>query len=176
MSIIDYYKSALKVVYKNYKINDYHSTLVLEGLEQLEEIFRKNCINFLITGSISHLFHYKKIYRTIKDIDIFINDKDLIKILSLLKNSFDIYHQTNTTVPKQIENFKFKQDNYIKLKSIKLKYGLDLINYNDLGSSRKIFIANFDKTTYHYVLPDRSIDSIWNRPKDLNDKKIFNIL
>jgi hypothetical protein len=150
MNIIDYYNSFEIASYQNYQINHKHNFFLFNELCKLENLFSKNNIRFVITGSLSLVLHYKKIYRKINDLDIIINNRDIFLCLSLLRNSFNII--SDNDLGKNIIDFRKNKHNTIVLKPKSLKYKLDLINYNQ-SLDEKVYITNIEEVKYYYKLP-----------------------
>lgn len=177
MSLLDFYKSTEKISRIGYQIDHVKNILILDFFEKVAKTLNDNCIPFVTTGSLGATFYSKKCYRTFEDIDIMIENKDLLKTLYLLKDSFNIHlpiEQSSTEVLKHFQmghNIESSR-NPIILESILTKVKLEIFIYN-YEHYRKVYILNLNKISYCYTMPSKIIDNnYWNRQKDMDDIEV----
>ena len=96
------YDSIEKIKFKNYELNDnYNIELINQFQEFAETCFKKNKY-FIITGSIAMLMNFNKIYRDLKDIDVFFKYKDfdlIYDIIEILNDlGFNLHQETLATI------------------------------------------------------------------------------
>jgi len=96
------YDSIEKIKFKDYELNDNNNIEIINKVNEFAKIcFSKN-VYFILTGSIAMLLNFNKIYRDIKDIDIFFkyDNFDLIyDIIEILHDmGFDLYEESLSTI------------------------------------------------------------------------------
>jgi hypothetical protein len=82
------------IKYKNYKINTVHNNLVYQTLFKVDDYFKEINEKYLIGGSLSLALRYKKVYRTIKDIDLNVCKYNFNNLNNLLRGCFILHRQT----------------------------------------------------------------------------------
>lgn len=99
--ILDY-NSIEKIQFKNYKIDDIHNMEVIKQFQEFADTCFASNKYFIVTGSIAMLMNFNKIYRDIKDIDIFFKYQDfdrIYDIIEILNNiGYHLHEETLATI------------------------------------------------------------------------------
>jgi len=173
-----YINDVEKVKYRNYAIdNDKNIKIFNTVYYILQKSIQRN-LRCLFTGSIAAIFQFKKIYKTIKDIDLMIEKKDLIEWMNIINSikqdcgSYVLYFSEETHF-KAIENWnkQTKKDrpcltftNYCSGITIDL-------SHLDEDHLKKI---NIDDINIEYSPSEKFTGGkIFNRPTDIMDIKFF---
>jgi hypothetical protein len=96
--LINYYTNVEKIQFKNYEVNDKVNLELLFLIEDLYNRFKSKKIEVIFTGSWAFIFHFQKIYRTLKDIDLIVLKENYVNLLHNLLDFEYIY-------PENPENF-----------------------------------------------------------------------
>jgi hypothetical protein len=177
MNLENFYSSLTKIKYKDYTIDDQFNLKLLKELDIVTTLFIENNIEYYITGAFSLIFYTGKIYRTIKDVDILVNLKDIKQLFSILDENYSYYPypKTNTLanffkskILKE-DPFRFKNKNDL---SIKLEIFFDK---KPIFSGRnKVFSKKINNNELKYLIPNKFFDesypsSRYSRQKDIDD-------
>lgn len=111
-----YQENVGQIKYKNYIINNKKNKIVFDILYKLLLLSEANNLSYYLSGSISSLFQFKKIYRTVKDIDLIIKKEDLTKwvdlILSIDNGYYPFFYEK--TFEEAVTNWVNSENNPIK--------------------------------------------------------------
>jgi hypothetical protein len=81
------------IKFKNYKVNYKRTLEVYKYLEYIYKLSKQSKLPFMITGSWSLIFHTKKIYRSVSDLDLVINKQDFKRWVLALKDEHNLYYR-----------------------------------------------------------------------------------
>jgi hypothetical protein len=172
-----YINNVEKVKYKDYEINNEKNLLLFDNLNQIQELSQKLKMYYVISGSWALVLHTDTIYRTIQDIDIIIDIKNLQKWMTSLIDIYDFYYIGNP-----VEFFEYCINNYRLLpfihKQNKMKLEISVVNdkhpwnkYQNFFYTKKI-----NSNLYTYSLPlktQKAEGFFYNRPRDIDDLDFY---
>jgi hypothetical protein len=127
--IIDYDKIE-KIPYLNSEINHEFNLRSIRAFEKLYFKALDEKIDFILTGGMGSLLYFKKIYRTLNDIDFLINIKDLNKWFKVFKNGYDFCYEDHykQNPSQRIKDFKNKKINSLIFLDNEFKVKIEIIN------------------------------------------------
>lgn len=180
--IFKYYQQNIShIQYKNYSINKRKNEIVLNILYKLLTIAKEKQLSYFLSGSLSSMFQFKKIYRTIKDIDLIINKEDLmqwIKLILLIDSGyFPFFYEQS--LEEAIENWANSANNPVKrVISFKNKNkntcSIDFIHFdNNIGHLKQKIVI--DDVTINYLPSIKLIKKLepTHRPIDYEDMRFL---
>jgi hypothetical protein len=162
------YDNITKVKFKNYIIDNKRNKQIIDQLNVFAaKCFKKN-IYFFITGSLSTILFYKKMFRNIQDIDLFINCNnfecidEIISILNkmgyeLIRGTVDNFKQNrvlyaSNNIENCIDNFDTAttyildgEKFYINSKNTKNQKSLEEWVYHDPNQKNSIGFNQIEK-------------------------------
>lgn len=176
-----YEKEVQKFKYKDYVIDEYKHQILFDVLYKLIHAANKNNLPCYLTGSISILFQFKKIYRTMKDIDLVIKKEDFVKwakIIRSIDTGYYLFFYEDTS-KEAIENWNNSKI-LVEKRSISFKHlympSIDFINTTEkyqIKMMKSIQIPptiELDGITIDYIPSIKYTDVIhFHRPIDQED-------
>jgi hypothetical protein len=175
--IIDYNKIE-KIPYLNSKIDHEFNLRLIKAFEKLYFKILDEKIEFILTGGLGSCLYYKKIYRTLLDIDLLIEDKDLGKWYRVFKEGaynfcYEDHYKQNPV--QRIEDFKNRKINSLIFLDNEFKVKIEIINseFSKIMDFHEIEINTF---TLKVIQPFYSYKNkiTFRRKKDLEDWEFFN--
>jgi hypothetical protein len=173
--IIDYDK-VNKINFRESELNDKVNLDLVKCFEKLHFKALESKLDYIITGGLSSLIYYNKIYRTLEDIDLLIDSKDILKWFEIFKHGYNFcYEESYAQKPSQrIIDFKNK-----KIQSLTF---LD----NEFGTKIEIFNIELSKFIDFYKINRNGFNlrirkptsclkykMRYKREKDLKDYEFF---
>jgi len=180
--ILQYYQQNIHhIKYKNYIINNKKNIIVLNILYKLLTFAQEKKLSCFLSGSLSSMFQFKKIYRTIKDVDLIIKKEELpewVNLLLTIDSGYFLFFYEKT-LEEAIDNWMKSETNPIKrVISFKNKNkntcSVDFIHFdNNIGHlKQEIKIENL---TINYLPSIKLIKKLepTHRPIDYEDMRFL---
>ena len=175
--ILEFYdKEVQKFKYKHYIIDEYRHQILFDILYRLIKDANENNLKYFLTGSVSSMFQFKKLYKTIKDIDLIIKKEDLPKWLNIIRSIDNGYYlffyekSSKEAIQNWNNSLKLIEKRIISFKHLS-KCFIDLIHYdgNITHMSQNIKIDNLyinylpslkfiEKIPFHRPIDDQDIE------------------
>jgi hypothetical protein len=172
MNLVNYYLSSTKISYKDYNIDDKINICIIEDLQKLTVTFKKRGLPFVVTGSLSLFIHHNIVYRTFKDIDLIIKNKNNLEmyVRCLTEEGYTVCAYQGYSLKETLKYYLDGRHNIFYFYSHQKFYYLDLI-YNPC-IDRKCYTKGFENFSLEYTNP-MILKNVWDREVDKSDHKIY---
>jgi hypothetical protein len=174
---INFYESFNEIKYKDYEIDHSHNLILITTLLEFHDKFKSNNIEFKLTGVWGLIFETNQLYRTINDLDLIIQKKDLKKCVQILKNDY-FYLVKEGSDPKDffLKSLKRKSTQLFRIKNKSNNTIVDLfLSQNFNNSLTKI--KKFNNYIFKYRLPFKFLkfntDFNYKRKIDNDDLEFY---
>lgn len=177
MKFNDLYKNIKNIKYLDYEIDENHNFELFNEVKLIAEKAKKYNLNIIFSGSWGCIFHHSKLFRTIKDIDFYVEVKDKEIWFEILNNEYEFLYPKEVP-PSEFFKSQITQDCPVPFQNKKnSKLKIDIIfyeNFEKIKKERKMFSKTFEDFNINYFyLHKLDYKHIYNRKKDIDDINFY---
>ena len=174
-----YYNQAEHIKYKDCVIDHEKNVNLLNVSHYLFQKSIENNLKGYFTGSVAAIFQFKKVYKTIEDIDLLIHEENLLewmKIINSIKQgcgSYELFFSEDTPF-EAIDNWKKAKNNFcITLTNSCSGTTIDLTR-TDEDCLKYLNEIKLNDLNIRYITSEKFTGGIkFNRAKDIEDIKFL---
>jgi hypothetical protein len=164
-----------KIKYKNYEIDDIKNLFIFDNLFEIQKLSNLSGLDYIATGSCAIVLHSNKIYRSLNDLDLVINIKDLYQWINIINK---IYNFNFIGEPVEYFEYCLNEDRLLSFSHKKNKMNLDIcvVSDNHPWNPKKILNKEINDYKYNYCLPlkmKKTNKSFYNRDIDSDDMDFY---
>jgi hypothetical protein len=173
MNFEDYYTTIEKIKFLDYEIDDSFNLSLFNELQSILHLSLKHRLGLSVTGTIACLFHTNKMFRTISDIDLIAEYKDIKTWIKIISKDYNLEYLID---PIKYIKYQIGREGGISFKNINNNLKIDFIFNKKLED--KFYLKKISSFEINYRLPykyKRIQNNIhfYNRKKDLDDIRFY---
>lgn len=167
-------KNIQNIKYLDYEIDKNHNLKLFNEVKFFIKNAQKYNLDIILAGACGNVFHFSKLFRTIKDIDLYVEKKEIETWLNIVHTRYE-YLYPEEFKPLDFLKNQLKQEQPIPFRNKKNpKLKVDFIFKNFDLIQDQIFIKKFKEFNIKYsYLYKLHYKNRYNRQKDIDDINFY---